>query len=187
MRRLIVAVSAAATLVSCSGHPATVTLPSPSSTPTPTPTPTHTASPKPRSTVVTDCTAADLDVVLTSDRSSYARQQDVNFHTTATNTADHPCRTMVGACPDPVVVDDAQGHQVWTDTPPGFGACAALGGITLAPGASQGLSTEWDQRTCEPPGACPGGFVPPGTYAARGTWGTADGGAASDPLTITIT
>lgn len=186
MRRLAIATFAAILLVSCSHGSATVTLPTPSPSAS-SASPTPTLSPKPRSTRITDCAAADLDVVLTSDRSSYAPRQDVNFRTTATNMADHPCRTMVGACPDPVVVDDASGHQVWTDTPPGFGACAALGGITLAPGASQSLSTEWDQRTCEPPGACPGTFVPSGNYSARGTWGTADGGAASDPLTVTIT
>lgn len=189
--RLLFAAAAAIALVSgcsVSNKHAAIQLvpPSTPASPSPSVTATPSTTPAPRSTAVTDCSSSDLQIVLTSDRTTYGSGQDVNFRTTATNTADHPCRTQVGACPDPVVVDDSSGHQVWTDTPPGFGACAALGGITLQPGGSQALSTEWDQRTCEPPGRCPGSFVAPGSYTAVGRWAASDGELSSAPLTITI-
>ena len=137
----------------------TTTVPLPATTTSQPPPATSTTA-----VAVQPCTTADLTIVTSTDRSSYAAGQTVNLTTTLTDKVTcsfQPTPTAPYSCASSLVVSSSAGTQVW---PPAGQSeqCSPPPAETLTPGIADRLSSTWESPTA-------------GTYQAVGTWGWSPG------------
>ena len=131
------------------------------------------------------CASSDLTYTTVTDRSSYARGQQVAISLVVTNHANHPCDapSVCGVGPWASIVNRT-GNVVWRSNPIAV-ACTnpPPAPPRLAPGqsTSYGAGT-WDQSTCTS-SACPGPLAPPGTYRAIAHRGSTSATATRFTLT----
>ena len=137
-----------------------------------------TASDSPTEAVVTACTAADLQVSLTADRTSYAAGQNPALAVTYTNTSGNPCIVTGGA--NNVDVNITSGPaQVYN-----YAQCYAnpVADAEVAAGATNTTALTWD-RSLNVLGCNTAATIQPGYY-----WATATvNGVASQPVRIIVT
>lgn len=146
---------------------ATVSPESPKSTPSISPSPSPSpSSPSPPPPV---CTPAEVEVVTTTDRSSYQTGEEVKVTSTVTNRSNHICHRAEAQS---VAFRDSEG-TTWffyyypsAEYGPGYSP-------EWAPGETLTTSYSWNQKTCksEADTACqPAVQAPPGTYIVEVEW-----------------
>ncbi|WP_326504100.1 hypothetical protein [Rothia nasimurium] len=137
-----------------------------------------TASASPTEAVVAACTAADLQVSLTADRTSYAAGQNPALAVTYTNTSGNPCIVTGGA--NNVDVNITSGPaQVYN-----YAQCYAnpVADAEVAAGATNTTALTWN-RSLNVLGCNTAATIQPGYY-----WATATvNGVASQPVRIIVT
>lgn len=137
-----------------------------------------TASDSPTEAVVAACTAADLQVSLTADRTSYAAGQNPALAVTYTNTSGNPCIVTGGV--NNVDVNITSGPaQVYN-----YAQCYAnpVADAEVAAGATNTTALTWD-RSLNVLGCNTAATIQPGYY-----WATATvNGVASQPVRIIVT
>ena len=137
-----------------------------------------TASASPTEVVAAACTAADLQVSLTADRTSYAAGQNPALAVTYTNTSGNPCIVTGGA--NNVDVNITSGPaQVYN-----YAQCYAnpVADAEVAAGATNTTALTWD-RSLNVLGCNTAATIQPGYY-----WATATvNGVASQPVRIIVT
>lgn len=146
--------------------------------------PTQSASPEaspsaePTQAAVVACTAADLKISLTADRTSYAAGQTPALAVSYTNTSGNPCVVTGGA--NNVDINITSGPaQVYN-----YAQCnqVAAENAELAAGASQTAAVSWN-RTINALGCNSSTPIQPGYY-----WATASvNGVTSQPVRIIVT
>ncbi len=108
-----------------------------------------------------DCTAAQIDVAVTTDQRSYATGQQVKVDSTLRNRSQTTC--FYAGHTFQVAIQDAVGRPIITFE-------IATPGTTrspFVPGATLTGSVPWDQRSCQ---AQPCQQPPPGPYVAAVKW-----------------
>ncbi|WP_237210244.1 hypothetical protein [Rothia nasimurium] len=137
-----------------------------------------TASASPTEAVVAACTAADLQVSLTADRTSYAAGQNPALAVTYTNTSGNPCIVTGGA--NNVDVNITSGPaQVYN-----YAQCYAnpVEDAEVAAGATNTTALTWN-RSLNVLGCNTAATIQPGYY-----WATATvNGVTSQPVRIIVT
>jgi hypothetical protein len=137
--------------------PTTITTTPPVTAPAPIPA---TAAASESAVPPQPCTPGDLDIVTTTDRSSYAVGESVTMTTTVTDVTScvfQPAAVGEYDCPSSLVVVQAgSSSQVY----PGAGGeqCNPPPGQTMNPGSIERLTAVWPAATA-------------GTFQAVGTWG----------------
>ena len=128
--------------------------------------------------MVAACTAADLQVSLTADRTSYAAGQNPALAVTYTNTSGNPCIVTGGV--NNVDVNITSGPaQVYN-----YAQCYAnpVADAEVAAGATNTTALTWD-RSLNVLGCNTAATIQPGYY-----WATATvNGVASQPVRIIVT
>lgn len=164
--------------------------PSPTAATSQAPTPAASASPhaspkptaagpvaQPTATPTPTCTASEVVVAVTTDKSTYAPGQTVHFTLTARNVSHHACQ-LPGS--HSVYVVDASGRAVSLEETVEDVIAA---GATWAPGETLADSSlGWDQRECVDTTCSQRQQAPAGTYTVKGTYGQY--GPASQSFTI---
>ena len=113
-----------------------------------------------------DCTPSQIEVTVTTDRTSYAAGQQVKVDSTLRNRSQATC--FYAGHTFQVAIQDAVGRTIMTfeiTTPGGTRS-------PFAPGATLTGSVPWDQRSCQNQ-PCP--QPPPGPYLAAVKWTFAGG------------
>jgi len=114
------------------------------------------------------CTPHQLAVTAWTQATVYKSHQEIYFRIAVKNAGSTTCH--VGGCPPSIVVWNASGTRVWDSIPPGAAMCILIHN-RLTPGESLHATLSWDQRAnvgCVSPDC---GFVPAGSYTARGEAG----------------
>lgn len=113
-----------------------------------------------------DCTASQIEVTATTDRTSYRAGQQVKVDSTLRNRSQATC--FYAGHTFQVAIQDAVGRTIITFE------IATPGGTRspFVPGATLTGSVPWDQRSCQTQ-PCP--QPPPGPYAAAVKWVFAGG------------
>ncbi|MDY6052027.1 MAG: hypothetical protein SPI83_06420 [Rothia sp. (in: high G+C Gram-positive bacteria)] len=166
-----------------SAEPSAEPTPSESTLATVSAEPTESAEPTPSASateqaLVTACTAADLQVNLTADRTSYAAGQNPALAVTYTNTSGNPCIVTGGA--NNVDVNITSGPaQVYN-----YAQCNAnpVADAEVAAGATNTTALTWN-RSLNALGCNSAATIKPGHY-----WATATvNGVPSKPVRIVVT
>jgi hypothetical protein len=108
----------------------------------------------------TDCTAAQIEVTATTDRTSYSVGQQVKVDSTLRNRSQSLC--FYSTQTFQVAIQDAVGRTIIT-----FEIATPAGRSPFVPGATLTGSVPWDQRSCQNQ-PCP--QPPPGPYSAAVKW-----------------
>lgn len=152
--------------------------PSASAEPTESASPSASPSAEPTQAALVACTAADLKISLTADRTSYAAGQSPALAVSYTNTSGNPCIVTGGA--NNVDINITSGPaQVYN-----YAQCnqVATENAELAAGASQTAAVSWN-RTINALGCNSTLPIQPGYY-----WATASvNGVNSQPVRIIVT
>lgn len=150
----------------------------PSAEATESPSATPSAEPSETPAVVVACTAADLQVSITSDSATYAAGQNPALAVTYTNTSGNPCIVTGGA--NNVDVNITSGPaQVYN-----YAQCYAnpVADAEVAAGATNTTPLTWN-RSLNVLGCNTTATIQPGHY-----WATASvNGVASQPIRIIVT
>ena len=130
------------------------------------------------------CAASQVRVTTATERARYRIGQTVGVSTSVTNMGPGSCAVNIRSCVN-ATITDSSGTLVWSAVP--LNALCALFIVhqVLRPGQSVSRSWAWDQHVCLIIGRCPGAQVPPGSYTARGHWGSPFGDAAPAVFRIT--
>ncbi|MGH7732490.1 MAG: hypothetical protein ACREOE_02020, partial [Gemmatimonadales bacterium] len=129
------------------------------------------------------CTADDLAVSSSSDRSSYAPGQAVSMVTTLTarrTCVYQPVPTGQYSCAASVVVKSASGAQAWPWQGQGE-VCNAPSATTLQAGSTESIVATWNGQVQQGGGQ----DAPPGSYVVAGTWSWS-GGSGQPPVVVSI-
>lgn len=144
---------------------ATLSPESPQSTPRSSPTPSPSPSPSPTPPPV--CTPEEVEVVTTTDRSSYQPGEEVKVTSTITNRSNHVCYRPGTTDGMEIAFWDSEGtNGLITGYIPDY-----VGPLEWAAGEAITYSYSWDQKTCMKGSGCsPYTQAPPGTYFVEVTW-----------------
>lgn len=128
------------------------------------------------------CTANDVEVVTTTDRSTYTPGQPVVVTTKVidrTACVFQPVNIPGTQCPTSVTVDQG-GAQVWPAAGQGE-QCSIPQATTLQPGMAESVSATWNQQVFSSQSGLQ--QAPAGTYNAVGDWGWS-AGSGKPPVVV---
>lgn len=135
----------------------------------------------------TACTAADLQVVTTTDRATYAAGDTVTITSKLTDVVAcnfQPLSAQPSGCPTSVTVVDGNGNQAFPA--PGQGeVCSTPDGGLLDPGATRVLTTVWDTSSASLAPGTSAQYEGVGSWMWSGSGGVVTQSASSSPFTVT--
>jgi hypothetical protein len=126
-----------------------------------------TRPPAPTTTgAITACTAAQIEVAVTTDKASYAQDERVNIRSTLRNRSSSICTyTNYGFT---ATILSPAGATITSFTRPGDTSATAM----LGPGQQHEATVSWDRVSCAPPFCTQS---TPGTYSVAARWEFAGG------------